>query len=214
MYPYYQAQYFLPMSNRGTQAYISSPHNFRVNTCVSKAEMDLNNFMRVLWEEHISWTRMAIISIVFKLPDKEFVIKRLLQNATDMGNAFRKYYSEEIGFQFSQLIKEHLVIAADLVTAAVSGDAKGAEAAEKKWFANADEIGAFLNSINPNWSAQGMREMMYEHLRLTKLEAICMLIKNFAADVAVFDQIQKQALGMADEFTAGIMKQFPAAFQC
>ncbi|WP_066300731.1 acetylglutamate kinase [Bacillus sp. FJAT-29937] len=218
MYPYHQALNGQHMQRGAVEyhspSFHSLPQNYRVNTCVSKAQMDLNNLWRVLWEEHVAWTRMAIISIVFKLPDKDFVIKRLLHNATDMGNVMRKFYGNRIGDRFAQLIKEHLVLAADLVTAAAAGNTNAANIAERKWYANADQIAIFLNSINPNWSVKGVREMMYEHLRLTKSEAVYMITKDFASDVAIFDQIQKQALGMADEFTSGIIKQFPAAFQC
>jgi len=170
-------------------------------------ELELRSLMRVLWEEHVAWTRMAIISLNFKLPDVDFVIKRLLQNATDMGNAFKTYYGEQIGAEFATLIKDHLVIAAELVKAAVAGDNKTAEMAEKRWFANAAEIAVFMNRINPrNWPKNAINEMMNHHLQLTKLEAICMIIKNFEADVAVYDQIEKQALGMADAFSDGIIK--------
>lgn len=169
--------------------------------------------MRVLWEEHIAWTRMAIISITFKLPDIDFVIKRLLQNATDMGAAFKKYYGEQIGTKFASLIKDHLVLAAQLVKAANAGDHKAAEMEEKRWYANAAEIAVFLNRINPtNWPKNAVNEMMNQHLRLTKSEAVYMITKDYAADVAIYDEIEKQALGMADDFSNGIIKQFPHLF--
>ncbi|WML38346.1 LysM peptidoglycan-binding domain-containing protein [Neobacillus sp. OS1-2] len=181
--------------------------------CVSKEEMELRIFMRVLWEEHVAWTRMAIISLNFKLPDIDFVIKRLLRNATDMGNAFKTYYGEQVGVEFAALIKDHLVIAAELVKAAVAGNNNTAAAAEKRWFQNAADIAVFMNRINPlNWPRDAVNEMMNHHLQLTKLEAICMIIKNFEADVAVYDQIEKQARGMADTFSDGITKQFPNQF--
>ncbi|MDQ0200543.1 LysM peptidoglycan-binding domain-containing protein [Neobacillus ginsengisoli] len=181
--------------------------------CVSKAELDLNSFMRVLWEEHIAWTRMVIISITFKLPDVDFVIKRLLQNATNMGAAFKKYYGEQIGAKFAALIKDHLVIAAQLVKAAAAGDSKGADMEEKRWYANAAEIADFLNKINPaNWPKDAVNEMMKHHLRLTKSEAVYMITKDYASDVAIYDEIEKQALEMADAFTNGIIKQFPHLF--
>lgn len=181
--------------------------------CVSKGELELRSVMRVLWEEHVAWTRMAIISITFKLPDVDFVIKRLLQNATDMGNAFKTYYGEQVGEEFGGLIKDHLVIAAELVKAATAGDNQKAEDAEKRWYANATEIALFMNRINPTfWPKKTINDMMNHHLQLTKLEAICMLIKNFAADVAVYDQIEKQVLAMADSFSDGIIKQFPNQF--
>src|SRR5690606_32211399 len=45
--------------------------------CISQAAVDYKNDMRSLWEEHVAWTRMAIISLTFKLPDVEFVLARV-----------------------------------------------------------------------------------------------------------------------------------------
>ncbi|MFK9091047.1 LysM peptidoglycan-binding domain-containing protein [Bacillus salipaludis] len=147
--------------------------------CVSKEELELRSLMRVLWEEHVAWTRMTIISLNFKLPDIDFVIKRLLQNATDMGNAFKTYYREQIGAEFAALIKDPLEIAAELVKAAVAGNNTAATVVEKRWFANATDIAVFMNRINPtNWPKNAVNEMMNHYLQLTKLEAVCMIISR------------------------------------
>jgi hypothetical protein len=58
-----------------------------------------------------------------------------------------------------------------------------------------------------------LRAILYEHLALTKSEAVLRLTKDYAADIAVFDKIERQALGMADAFSDGIVKQFPAVFR-
>ncbi|CAM5420271.1 Acetylglutamate kinase OS=Lysinibacillus sphaericus OX=1421 GN=LS41612_06830 PE=4 SV=1 [Lysinibacillus sphaericus] len=65
---------------------------------------------------------MTIISIVFNLPDLPFVQARLLRNATDLGNCLRPFYGDQIADRYAELIKEHLLIAAQLVTAANKGD--------------------------------------------------------------------------------------------
>lgn len=181
--------------------------------CISPAEVELKSNMRKLWEEHVAWTRMTIISLVFKLPDADAVIARLLQNATDMGDALRPFYGDKIGDAFSKLIKEHLLFAADLVKAAIAGDQQAATTAEKKWYSNADEIAAFLSTINPFLSEEEVRKMFYSHLGLTKSEALLMINNNFKKSIEVYDEIQKQALGMADAITEAIVKQFPNLFR-
>ncbi|WP_407701989.1 acetylglutamate kinase [Viridibacillus soli] len=180
--------------------------------CISPAEVELKSNMRKLWEEHVAWTRMTILSLNFKSPDVDAVIARLLQNATDMGDALRPFYGNQIGDEFSALIKEHLVIAADLVKAAIAGDQQAAIAAEKKWYSNADEIAAFLSRINPYLCEEEVRKMFYSHLALTKSEAVLMINNNYKKSIEVYDEIQKQALGMADAITEGIVKQFPNMF--
>ena len=191
------------------------PQSSRVKPkhCISKAELNLRSKMRLLWEQHVAWTRMTIISLAFNLPNADFVTSRLLRNATDNGNSLRPYYGDVAANTYSDLIKQHLILAADLVKAAVAGNEKVAADTEKKWYANADEIAVFLHSINPFLSEEVVRKMFYEHLALTKLEAIRMIAKDYKADIEVFDQIEAQALEMADAISGAIIKQFPKMFR-
>lgn len=180
--------------------------------CISKAEVDFMSMNRLLWMEHVNWTRMTIMGIVFGLPDLQVVQERLLRNATDLGNCLRPFYGDKIADRYAALIKEHLVLAAELVTAATKGDATTAAEAEKQWYRNADDIADFLSSINPYLNKEEVRKMFYTHLALTKQEAVYMLQKNYKADIEVFDKIEAQALEMSDMIAGGIVKQFPGMF--
>jgi len=97
-------------------------------------------------------------------------------------------YGIEKASRFSNLLKDHLVIAAQLIKAAKAGNIQAATDAEKRWYANADEIAAFLNSINPYWSKEALMNMLHEHLALTKSEAVARLNKDYATDIAKFHQ--------------------------
>lgn len=182
------------------------------NDHISKAAVDLKSYMRLLWEQHVAWTRMAIISIIFNLPDVTVTVSRLLQNAPDMGNSLKPFYGKNAATKYSNLIKDHLVIAADLVKAAKAGDQNAASIAEKKWYANGDEIVEFLSSINPYIPKEAFRKMFYEHLAMTKSEAVSILNKDYQSGVGWYDKIEKEALQMADALTEGIIKQFPQLF--
>lgn len=183
--------------------------------CISKAEADYLAMNRLLWMEHVNWTRMTIMGIVFNLPDLPFVQKRLLKNATDLGNCLRPFYGNQIADQYAQLIKEHLVLAAELVTAATKRDQETAQQKEKAWYKNADNIAAFLSSINPFINKTELQKMLYTHLSLTKDEAVNMIQKNYEADVEVFDKIEAEALAMSDMIASAIVMQFFCPyFQC
>ncbi|UTG81112.1 acetylglutamate kinase [Bacillus paranthracis] len=207
MYPYWQS-YYSPYHNPYVQ-FDTSVRNYRI----SKNENFLKGYMRSLWEQHVAWTRLAIISIVFNLPDVNITVRRLLQNATHMGLSLEPFYGEDAVKKYSTLIKDHLVIAADLVKAAKAGDQNSATAIEKKWYANGDEIVAFLTSINPYIDKEAFRNMFYEHLALTKAEALAFLNKDYEAGVKLYDKIEKEALEMADMITKAIVQQFPQVFQ-
>lgn len=180
--------------------------------CINKAELNLMNEMRVLWEQHTVWTRMAIMSIVYELPNEEQVIARLLRNPVDFGNTFSRYYGTFIGNKLRDLLTEHLVLAADLVKAVIAGDNQMAMELERRWYENANEIAILLGAINPFWSVREWREMLFEHLRLVKLEATTTINGEHQENVDVYDELEAQALEMADTMSKGIIMQFPERF--
>lgn len=170
--------------------------------------------MRKLWEDHITWTRLYIVSTVSDLPDQGPTAQRLLQNQDDIGNAIKPFYGEDAGNQLSFLLRDHILIAADLLQAAKSGDTAAFEAASARWYANADDIAIFLNSANPKkWPLDEMKAMMKEHLDLTLAEASARLNGDWDADIAAYDEIHIQILEMADMLSTGIIEQFPKLFR-
>lgn len=225
MYPYYTNGFFTyPLSASYPQPYsqytaplrhfLTQQQSYLHQRCISKAESDYLAMNRLLWMEHVNWTRMTIISIVFQLPDLPFVQQRLLQNATDLGNCLRPFYGDQIADHYAKLIQEHLVIAAELVTAAVKGDTNIVNTKEKEWYKNADDIVLFLSNINPYLTKDALQKMFYKHLELTKNEAVTMIQKNYKADIEVFDEIEAQALAMSDMIAYAIVMQFFDWFRC
>ena len=176
-------------------------------------EQALSNQLRLLWEQHVYWTRMVILSMALGLPDAEVVTGRLLRNPKDFEAALRPYYGKDSAAKFAELLTSHLTIAAELVQAAKAGDSDAVAAAEKRWYANADQIASFLSSINPYWSAQEWQKMLYDHLAMTKNEAVDLLTQKYADSISVFESIEQEALAMADRMTQGIRKQFPHCYR-
>lgn len=166
--------------------------------------------MRKLWADHVIWTRQYIVSATLDDPSAKAASERLLKNQEDIGNAVAQYYGAAAGTKLTDLLKQHILIAVDLVTAAKAGDAAKQADADKRWKDNAADIATFLSGANPNWPKQALLDMLNQHLTLTTQEAVARLQKNWTADVAAFDSIFSQAMSMADALTDGIAKQFPA----
>jgi hypothetical protein len=82
----------------------------------------LRSDLRKLWEDHVTWTRLYIVSVAAGLPDKDATAQRLLQNQVDIGNAIKPFYGAEAGNKLSALLKEHIMGAVDLLAAAKAGD--------------------------------------------------------------------------------------------
>jgi hypothetical protein len=188
-------------------------HSEHATATVSKDELALRQDMRKLWEDHITWTRLAVISLTTDAPDTQATVGRLLRNQVDIGNAIKPFYGKAAGNQLTKLLREHILIAADLIAAAKKGDQAALVAQQARWQANADEIAAFLSKANPrSWKPGDMRAMMRSHLKLTTDEVVARLEQNWAADVRAYDRIHVQILHMADMLSSGLVAQFPNRF--
>jgi hypothetical protein len=159
---------------------------------------------REIWEEHVWWTRNTIISTVNKLPDLKYATDRLLQNPADMAAMFRGFGSS-VEKQIKELFTEHIVTFGGIVSALTDGNTAEAERLEKILFKNADKIAAALHSLNPAvYSEEEWRKMMYEHLNLTKEEAVSRLKGDYRREVEAFDKVEKEARQMADMMSLGV----------
>lgn len=196
----------------GTQNMLGFNMQYQNPGGISKAHLDLNNLMRLLWADHGQWTRETINSLAMNLPDVNPVINRLLRNPKDFANALRPLYGTKTADTFDKLLTEHLTLAADIVKATMAGDNVTATKSERLWYKNVDDIAELLGSINPYWSVNSWKNMLYEHLGLVKEEAVAIINKRYANGVAVYDRIEPQAMGMANELTRGIVRQFPQMF--
>lgn len=193
---------------------MASPPAFAAPKDTAKiSPVAFNKAMRHLWEDHITWTRLYIVSAAANLPDKDATAQRLLQNQADIGKAVSAFYGDAAGDKLTALLKDHILGAAALIEVAKSGDQAKISDASAKWYANADEIAAFLNGANPkNWPLEDMKAGMKMHLDLTLAEATARLQGKYTDDIADYDKIHDHILGLADLLSTGIIKQFPNRF--
>jgi hypothetical protein len=191
-----------------------APHKTAAPTAVTPKELAFRNGMRRLWEDHIVWTRLAIISLTTESPDTDATVGRLLQNQTDIGNAVKPFYGQAAGNKLTAELRRHILIAAEVIAAAKAGDQAKLTDAQARWSRNGDDIAAVLNSVNPRfWKLGAMKAELRTHLKLTTDEAVARLQGNWAADVAAYDRIHDHALHVADLLSSGVVRQFPRRFR-
>ena len=193
---------------------LMSATNVSAHEKMTAEQTAFHDGMRKLWEDHITWTRLYIVSAAADLPDKGATAGRLLQNQVDIGNAVKPFYGDAGGDQLTALLNDHILIAVALIDAAKAGDSAAFADANARWYANADEIATFLSSANPeNWPLDEMKAMMRTHLDLTLKEAAARLNGDYAADIAAYDEVHVEILKMADMLSNGIIDQFPKMFK-
>jgi hypothetical protein len=180
---------------------------------MSTQSLKLKEDMRTLWNDHVIWTHNYIVSAVDGLEDQDAVLKRLLQNQKDIGNAIKPYYGEKAGNQLAELLTEHIVIAGKIVEAAKAGKQSEVENFNKEWYRNADDITTFLTAANPNWSDKELKNLLYMHLDFVAREAAARISKDWDKNIESFDKGRAHIIHLADALSKGIVKQFPDKFQ-
>ena len=158
--------------------------------------------MRRAWSQHVWWTREVIIGIAQGLPSTQASVDKLLTNPYQMMGVFDGHISVASSSRLIALFKTHLSMGGDIVTASKAGDMQKAQELTQAWYANADDIAREFGRLG--YSEETVRKMMYDHLRMTLMEASLYLQGKYTESIAEFDKIQAEAEQMADYFARGI----------
>ena len=184
------------------------------NVMYGETKSAFQDAMRRLWSDHVAYTRLFIVSAVAGSADKDATTQRLLQNQADIGNAVAEYYGHDAGNKLTALLKDHILIAANIVAAAKAGDNAKVTSENKKWHDNAVDIAKFLHGANPqHWPEATLQTALFAHLDQTLNEATNQLKGNYAASIKDYDQAMSHMLMVADTLSSGIEAQFPAKFK-
>ena len=178
----------------------------------SNSAWSLKTNLRKLWADHVIWTREYLVAAIAATQDAQVAAGRLLKNQEHLGNAIVPYYGQAAGDRLTALLKQHILIAVDLVAAAKAGQQDQFQQHDQRWTQNARDIADFLAGANPNWPAQDVADLLNVHLTLTKKEAVARLTEHWEEDIAAFDDIFTEIMTVSDTLSDGIIQQFPAKF--
>jgi len=184
--------------------------NKKVEACISETEF--KNNMSKLSEDHIMWTRNNVLCLVDDMPGKDESIKRLMKNQVEIGLIMKQFYGDKVGNDLAYLLKDHVSIFAELVTASDKGSREMINDATIRWYKNGDEIAELFCNINPYWKLEAMQVMIKNHLKLMNDLAVQRIVRNWAEEIVAYDKLHTDILKIADMLSEGIIKQFPEKF--
>lgn len=183
------------------------------NVTYAASKASFHDGMRRLWSDHVAYTRLFIVSAAAGSADKDATTQRLLQNQTDIGNAVAEFYGRDAGNKLTALLKDHILIAANIVGAAKAGDNAKVTSENKRWHDNATDLAKFLHGANPkHWPEATLQTALFAHLDQTLNEASHELKGNYATSLKDYDEAMSHMLMVADTLSDGIAAQFPAKF--
>lgn len=151
-----------------------------------------------LWDEHVSWTREVVIAILHKLPSLDAAVNRLLTNQKQIAQTFRGKYGDATSRAVHDLLKEHIIIAKNLVEALVAGRGKDVSRLTQTWSQNGQQIADALYNLNPSLATQAeWRKHMQDHLDITTREIIAYQTMRYEDSQVAYVNALNQARVMA-----------------
>ena len=146
------------------------------------------------------------------MSDADAAAARLLKNQDDIGQAIVPYYGEDAGRKLTDLLKQHILIAVELIADAKGGNNEKFAKDDARWTENARLIAEFLAGANPHWPKKDVLDLLALHLQLTTGEVTTALQHDWNGCIKAFDDIFTEIMTLADALYDGLVAQFPTKF--
>lgn len=160
----------------------------------------LNEDMRLAWLNHVYWTRMYLMSAVADNAEQQAVEERLLETADEITDVFARYLPIATTRQLRNLLTEHIEIAGQIIQALKAKNMSDYDALVQEWYRNANQMATLFANYNPYFESRETRNMLLNHLDLTREEIEQQVNGEYEQSIDVFRDVEQQALAMADYF--------------
>lgn len=167
--------------------------------------LDLMEAMRLAWLDHVYWTRMFLMSVDAEAKDQPEVEERVLQTADEITDAFAGFLPISATRQLRNLLTEHIELAGEIIHSLKSANMENYDELIKSWYANANQIATLLAGQNPYFGGRETRNMLLNHLDVTREEIEHQINGEYAQSIDTFRDVKNQALKMADYFARGLL---------
>ena len=105
----------------------------------------------------------------------------------------------------SNLLTEHIEIGGQIIQALKAKNMTDYDALVQEWYRNANQMAALFANHNPYFESRETRNMLLNHLDLTREEIEHQVNGEYEQSIDVFRDVEQQALAMADYFARGLL---------
>ena len=145
------------------------------------------------------------MSAVADNADQQAVEERLLETADEITDVFARYLPIATTRQLRNLLTEHIEIAGQIIQALKAKNMSDYDALVQEWYRNANQMAALFANYNPYFESRETRNMLLNHLDLTREEIEHQVNGEYEQSIDVFRDVEQQALAMADYFARGLL---------
>jgi hypothetical protein len=174
---------------------------------------ELRMSMRRLWDDQLVFTRNFIISTLAMDPDQGPTADYFIQHQVAMADALAPYYGADASARLATLLRAHAELTAELVRSISAGEIDTLARQRAYWVGNAQEIAAYLATLNPRWKREQLEHRLETYLELTMDEIAGRSIRNWDVELAAYERARAHSTRLADFLSNGIIQQHPERFR-
>ena len=171
-------------------------------------QLALISDMRQLWSQLAIWSRALVVSVAANLSDIQMITDRLMFLPEAFSKALGKYFEPQDADRFGELLQEHISTISALFTAEKDKDDALVNQETENLYANADRMAEFLAGINSYWDEEQWKDLLSDYIEMLLAGLVARMAGEYAKEIDIFDDLQTQALKIADYMSRGIMRKF------
>ncbi len=169
--------------------------------------------MRLLWDDHFFYTRLAVEETVvngLNSPQSVAIVNRLLQNQDQLGDNLAIFYCDANGAQYASILREHIEYAVEVLKILRNPTsptyAQDLAAAEAEALENAREFAQFWACINRFADEEHVFEHMQHHI-LTLVDLMKAIVARNTPLVISTQDVYSAATREMSAYFADIIQQ-------
>jgi hypothetical protein len=145
-----------------------------------------------------------LLSQHYGIGTTEELFGRLYLESLDIGDMLEIIFGREISNRYSQMVSQFPIALRDLVSAQLEGNTEAMRQNVDRLYLNTNQRAAFLEEINPYWSAIGYQELFGSYIQHTIELANAIAAEDFTKDIEIYDELTELTDQMGDTFAQGI----------
>lgn len=172
--------------------------------CLTYAQMNMIFNARIFWRRFTTWNRVYIISRYVGIGTAEEAFSHLYLETSGFGDMLQIVYERESSYRLSRLVNLFTFIFRDLVSSHIQGNLEAVRQNVDRLYKNADDMAAFLASINPFLDEAEWKSMLHAYAKATIEEANSFITGNYSKDLELFQQLTEISNQMGDSLAEGL----------
>lgn len=184
---------------------LATPNFEEIN---ERDQLALISDLRQLWSQLAIWSRSLIVSIAAGLGDIQMITDRLMFLPESFSKVLGKYFEPQDADRFGELLQEHISTMTALFTAEKNKDDALVNRETKNLYANAVRMAEFLAGANSYWDEEQWKGLLSDYIEMLIADLVARMAGEYAKEIDIFDDLQTQAIKIADYMSRGMMQKF------